>query len=107
MEGTVERVAADESDAYFAKRPRESQLGAWASDQSAELQNRSELIDRLVEVTQRFEGRPVDRPEFWGGFVVSPIEIEFWQGREGRLHDRVVYRRSGPAAKWEVVRLSP
>ena len=105
VEGTVERVAADESDAYFAKRPRESQLGAWASDQSAELQNRSELIDRLVEVTQRFEGGPVDRPEFWGGFRVVPDRVEFWQGQPSRLHDRLRYDRT--ADGWRRLLLNP
>ncbi len=105
VEGTVERVAAEESDAYFAKRPRESQLGAWASEQSAELEDRSVLIDRLVEVAAEFDGRPVDRPDFWGGFRVVPDRVEFWQGQPSRLHDRLRYDRE--ESGWRRVLLSP
>lgn len=105
IEGTVRRVAAAESDAYFAKRPRESQLGAWASEQSTEIEDRSVLIERLSEVTQRFEGREVDRPDFWGGYRVTPDRIEFWQGQPSRLHDRALYVREGE--KWTRSVLSP
>ncbi len=105
VEGTVERVSAAESDAYFAKRPRESQLGAWASVQSSELANRAALIDRLMAVTAEFDGGPVPRPDFWGGFRVRPDRVEFWQGQPSRLHDRLRYDRTDDG--WRRVLLSP
>lgn len=105
VEGAVERIAAAESDDYFAKRPRESQLGAWASAQSRPIASRRELIDRLDEVTARFEGGAVPRPEFWGGYRVIPERIEFWQGQPSRLHDRIRYERA--SGEWQMVILSP
>lgn len=106
VEGSVERVSADESDAYFASRPRASQLGAWASPQSARIENRDELERRLAEVTARFEGvESIPRPEGWGGYRVSPECVEFWQGRPSRLHDRLVFAREGEG--WSRVRLAP
>ena len=97
VEGTVEMIDPVESDAYFAGRPRESQIGAWASDQSQDLESRSVLEARYKEVEARFDGRPVTRPPFWGGFRVAPELIEFWYGRAGRLHERLVYRKAGTA----------
>ncbi len=105
VEGTVERVSAEQSDDYFAKRPRESQLGAWASAQSSVIDERAALLDKLEEVTRRFDGREVARPPFWGGYRVVPQRVEFWQGQPSRLHDRLAYDRSNDG--WERAILSP
>ena len=105
VEGTCERLPADESDAYFNSRPRGSQLGAWASDQSAVLPTRETLEERYRDTERRFEGQPVPRPPFWGGFRLTPSRIEFWYGRPDRLHDRVVYTRERDG--WKIERLYP
>jgi pyridoxamine 5'-phosphate oxidase len=104
--GTVARVSAEESDAYFAGRPRESQIGAWASAQGEPLRDRGQLEDQLREVAERFGGDDVPRPEFWGGFRLAPRSIEFWASGEARLHDRFVYVRSEEGG-WTITRLSP
>lgn len=106
VRGPVSRLPDDESDAYFSSRPRGSQLGAWASHQSEVLTGRGELERRLREARERFAGVSVPRPPFWGGYVVTPAEVEFWQARSDRLHDRFRYRRDG-ARDWVVQRLSP
>ncbi len=105
IEGTVVRLPADESDAYFAGRPRASQLGAWASEQSSVLRAQSVLEERLRDIESQFEGRPVPRPPFWGGFRVVPDTIEFWHGGNDRLHDRIVYVREGDG--WRTHKLFP
>jgi pyridoxamine 5'-phosphate oxidase len=106
VEGRVRRVPDRESDAYFAGRPRGSQLGAWASEQSRPVGDRGALEHRLRELEAEYEGRDVPRPPFWGGYRVEPETIEFWQGRENRMHDRLVYRRSEDGG-WRRGRLQP
>ncbi|MGH9054739.1 MAG: pyridoxamine 5'-phosphate oxidase [Acidimicrobiales bacterium] len=105
VSGPVSPVEPTESDAYFANRPRGAQLGAWASAQSELLGSRADLDRSLAAVTTRFAGRDVPRPPWWGGLRVRPIEVEFWQGRADRLHDRLRYRLA--AGRWWVQRLSP
>jgi pyridoxamine 5'-phosphate oxidase len=105
VEGAVERVTQEESEAYFASRPRESQLGAWASPQSTVVSGREELDEFYRDAEQRFGDEDVPLPPTWGGFRVAPETVEFWQGRKGRLHDRLVYRSAGDG--WETVRLAP
>ena len=103
--GDVERLSDEESDAYFASRPREARLGAWASPQSQELSSRAELLERYAEVEARFAGAEVPRPPFWGGYRVVPLSIELWVGRLHRLHDRFRYVREGDG--WDLRRLAP
>jgi pyridoxamine 5'-phosphate oxidase len=105
VEGTVSRISEQESDEYFASRPRESRLGAWASQQSRPVEDRSVLEERIKALETEYERREIPRPPFWGGYRVEPEEIEFWQGRESRLHDRLVYRREDGA--WRIERLQP
>jgi pyridoxamine 5'-phosphate oxidase len=108
VEGTVTQVSREESEAYFAGRPRDAQLGAWASHQSEEVASRAELQAVYDEAAARFEGGPVPCPPRWGGFRVAPEVVEFWQGRRGRMHDRLVYRSgTGGEARWTVTRLAP
>jgi pyridoxamine 5'-phosphate oxidase len=105
VRGSVERVSDQESDEYFASRPRPSQVGAWASPQSEVLRDRHELMELVVEHEKRFAGQAVPRPAHWGGWRVVPHEWEFWQGRPSRLHDRFRYRLVDD--QWRIDRLAP
>ena len=107
IRGDVSRVLDAVADEYFATRPRGSQIGAHASRQSSPLQSRDELIANVDEFTAMFEGKQVPRPRHWTGFLLAPLQIEFWQNGEFRLHDRVVYRRNGPGLAWHAQRLNP
>ncbi len=106
IKGTAEKIAENLSDGYFESRPRGSQLGAIVSNQSEIIQSRDVLENKLKKLEKRFEGKNIPRPNFWGGFIVKPIEIEFWQGRANRLHDRIKYRLKLDY-NWEIKRLSP
>ncbi len=103
--GRTTRLSSDESDAYFALRPREAQLGAWASSQSVPLSGRQQLEEQLAEAARRFESQTVPRPAHWGGYRFLPRSIEFWQGRPSRLHDRLRYDLVD--GTWSLARLSP
>jgi pyridoxamine 5'-phosphate oxidase len=105
VEGSVERTSRQESEEYFATRPRGSQLGAWASRQSETVVNRGQLEAQAAEADRNFAGEDVPCPPFWGGYRVRPTSVEFWQGRRDRLHDRLRYRAT--ASRWVVERLSP
>ncbi|MDX1651918.1 MAG: pyridoxamine 5'-phosphate oxidase [Brumimicrobium sp.] len=106
IQGRAERAPKELSDDYFASRPRESQLGAWASAQSRSIKNREELENNLKTVTEKFEGKNVPRPPFWGGYLIRPDYIEFWQGRPKRLHDRICFVLNNNG-KWDVHRKNP
>ena len=108
ISGVAEKVSEKESDDYFATRPWGSQIGAWASHQSSPLATRGELEQRFEGASQKWpEGTAVPRPTFWGGYRVMPLNIEFWQGRYSRLHDRLRYERANTAANWELSRYYP
>jgi pyridoxamine 5'-phosphate oxidase len=107
VQGDVEKVSDEESDAYFATRPRQSQIGAWASAQSTALASREALLARVAELNAEHDGGAVLRPPHWGGLRIVPRRIEFWQGMPDRLHDRFVYRRARVGAAWTIERLAP
>jgi pyridoxamine 5'-phosphate oxidase len=106
IEGHVSRIEDWDSDEYFASRPRESQIGAWTSDQSEQLSSRLELEQKFENLTSHFAGQNIPRPKHWGGYRVKPVAFEFWQGRPSRLHDRIRYdlEKSG---SWKICRLFP
>jgi len=105
IEGRVDQLPEDESDAYFAGRPRGHQIGAWASEQSEPVENREILDQRMRDYSERFEGEEVPRPHSWGGYMIRPARVEFWQGRPNRMHDRLEFTRDGNV--WSVRRLQP
>jgi pyridoxamine 5'-phosphate oxidase len=106
IRGVVEKVSEADSDAYFDTRPRDSRIGAWASDQSQPIDSREALEEKVAEATRRFEGvEQVPRPEKWGGYLIRPTSIEFWAGRRSRLHDRVRFVKTDDG--WDVERLQP
>ncbi len=106
VEGKVERTSAQESQEYFQTRPRESQIGAWASPQSSVIADREVLEQRARELEDYYRDRAIECPEYWGGYRLHPDRIEFWKGRVGRLHDRLVYERSSGGG-WTIKRLAP
>jgi len=105
IEGEVEKLSEQESDTYFDARPRESKIGAWASNQSETIKNRSELEDKVVFYEGKFKDTDVPRPPHWGGYIVKPTKVEFWQGRPNRLHDRIVFMKEND--EWKISRVSP
>lgn len=105
IEGKIERISTEESNAYFQTRGRGSRIGAWASFQSQELDNRETLVERVKYFEEKFAGKEVPLPEFWGGYRVLPEQIEFWQGKANRLHDRFVYQKADNY--WKIIRLNP
>jgi len=104
IEGILEKVAESSSDEYFKTRPRESQIGAWASPQSQVI-SREELEKRVNEFSLKFENQAIPRPDYWGGFRLVPEKFEFWQGRAGRLHDRFIYEKKNN--HWDIYRIAP
>jgi len=106
VKGSISKVPAEISDAYFSERPLGSRLGAWASPQSQEIPNREFLDERVEDIQQKFENKnEIPRPAYWGGYLLTPVKIEFWQGRPSRLHDRIVYEQVG--GQWVTKRLAP
>ncbi len=106
IQGTVSKVSPEQSDDYFINRPAGSKLGAWASPQSQVLESREELEALLSKTREKYGENPTERPEFWGGYILKPLQIEFWQGRESRLHDRLKYTLQ-ESGEWKIERLAP
>jgi pyridoxamine 5'-phosphate oxidase len=107
IEGMVEKVSAADSDSYFASRPRLSQIGAWASEQSEKIPDIQFLKNKVAQIEEKFKDKVVDRPPHWGGYLVRPLRMEFWFAREGRLHERFVYQRQNIQGTWQTFMLSP
>lgn len=107
IQGSATRISTAESLRYFATRPRESQLGAWVSNQSEVVSSRKFLMQKMAEIREKFRDGEIPLPSFWGGYRIAPLTIEFWQGGPGRVHDRFLYHREGQDAAWRIDRLSP
>lgn len=107
IRGKAEKSSEARAIEYFNSRPRGSQLGAWASNQSSEIASREVLETHLKELEEKFNGMVIPKPDFWGGYLVRPVNFEFWQGRPNRLHDRIFYTREKESGPWEIKRLSP
>lgn len=105
IEGHVEKISKKKSEEYFHSRPHDTQIGAWASLQSSVIESRNALMERFYEFRKKFGDKEVPLPHYWGGFILIPDSFEFWQGRENRLHDRIVYSHSGQS--WKIGRLAP
>lgn len=105
VEGVVKKTPAEKSSEYFATRPHDSRIGAWASQQSRIISSRSELETKFQEYAAKFKEREIPKPDYWGGFSLEASRFEFWQGRESRLHDRIIYERKGE--QWKILRLAP
>lgn len=105
IEGKIHKISTEESDKYFQSRPEKSKLGAWASPQSQVIPNRKYLEDLMSDFEEEFSGKPITRPTNWGGYILVPEMIEFWQGRQNRLHDRILYTEEN--TKWKIERLAP
>jgi pyridoxamine-phosphate oxidase len=106
IEGTIEKLSKEDSDQYFRSRPRASQLGAWVSPQSQEIPDRDGLEKKMSETEAQYSDKDVPKPSYWGGYILKPRLIEFWQGRESRLHDRILYKKIDNK-NWKKVRLAP
>ncbi|MEM9481587.1 MAG: pyridoxamine 5'-phosphate oxidase [Verrucomicrobiota bacterium] len=107
VRGSVEKISREDSDNYFQSRPYGHQIGAWASRQSEVIPDRDWMEARDVELREKYPEGEVPLPDFWGGYVIRPVEIEFWQGRPSRLHDRILFQRQPDGVSWEKMRLSP
>lgn len=105
IEGSIQKLSAEDSKAYFQQRPRPSQLGAWASKQSSRVESREQLEANFKEIEKRFRNEEVPLPDYWGGYVLKPVRIEFWQGRKSRMHDRICYEKE--EERWTIYRLAP
>ena len=106
IEGNVEKISAEESESYFQSRPIGSRIGAWASPQSTVISGREVIENNVVELEKKYANTPIPRPEHWGGYIVKPVNIEFWQGRSSRLHDRILYTAQKDLL-WKIERLAP